>query len=385
MRKPSSLAALAVFAACLAAAHISAAEKKSPLPLCARPIPELFEEASPAVVAIAAQSINPYRLQGRVSQSLGSGFIIQEDGLILTNSHVVFGNQSLLVTLDDGTVEPARLIGADPIFDVAVIQIPKPGKNALPVLKLGSSASLREGEDVIAIGNPLGLNQTVTRGIVSGLNRLLQDTPFSLQEPLIQTDAPINPGNSGGPLLNRCGEVIGINAQIVPSAQNIGLAVPIDLAKDLVPQLVKHGRVIRPWIGFHGQIIGKELHRWLQVPVVDGLLVEAVEPGSPAEEAGIEGGTVELALGGHTFLLGGDIIVSVNGTSMTTTENLTQVMRSLKVGANVKLRVYRDGKYRDLHYTLPERPLLPSDLPSDCEESAGFGPSDAPRRICTRR
>ena len=225
-----------LLAALASAPHSLAAEKKPPV--CSRPIPELYEQASPAVVSIIAQSINPYRLQGRVSQSLGSGFIIQEDGLILTNSHVVFGKQSLVVTLDDGSVVPARLVGADPIFDVAVIQIPKPAKGTLPVLKLGDSGSLREGEDVIAIGNPLGLDQTVTRGIVSGLNRLLQDTPFSLQEPLIQTDAPINPGNSGGPLLNRCGEVIGINAEIIPSAQNIGFAIPIDLAKALLPALV---------------------------------------------------------------------------------------------------------------------------------------------------
>ena len=302
--------------------HSLAADKKPAA--CSRPIPELYEQASPAVVSITAQSINPYRLQGRVSQSLGSGFIIQEDGLILTNSHVVFGKQSLVVTLDDGSIVPARLVGADPIFDVAVIQIPKPGKGTLPVLKLGDSSSLREGEDVIAIGNPLGLDQTVTRGIVSGLNRLLQDTPFSLQEPLIQTDAPINPGNSGGPLLNRCGEVIGINAEIIPSAQNIGFAIPIDLAKALLPALVEDGRVIRPWIGFHGQIVGKELQKLLQIPLVEGLLVEVVEPGSPAEKAGVEGGTMELSLGGTSVLLGGDIVVSINGAPTTASENLAQ-------------------------------------------------------------
>ena len=176
MPTSTRLARAGILIACLllsfaAVLPSAAAEKKAPV--CARPIPDLYEQASPAVVSIIAQSINPYRLQGRVSQSLGSGFIIQEDGLILTNSHVVFGKQSLVVTLDDGSTVPARLVGADPIFDVALIQIPKPTKGTLPVLKLGESGSLREGEDVIAIGNPLGLDQTVTRGIVSGLNRLL--------------------------------------------------------------------------------------------------------------------------------------------------------------------------------------------------------------------
>ncbi len=363
----------------------SVAADKKPV-ACSRPIPELYEQASPAVVSITAQSINPYRLQGRVSQSLGSGFIIQEDGLILTNSHVVFGKQSLVVTLDDGRVIPARLVGADPIFDVAVIQIPKPAKGILPVLKLGDSSSLRAGEDVIAIGNPLGLDQTVTRGIVSGLNRLLQDTPFSLQEPLIQTDAPINPGNSGGPLLNRCGEVIGINAEIIPSAQNIGFAIPVDVAKALLPALVSEGRVIRPWIGFHGQVVGKELQKLLQIPLVEGLLVEVVEPGSPAEKAGIEGGTMELSLGGTSVLLGGDIVVSINGAAMTASENLAHVMRGLKVGGTIKLRLFRQGKYRDVHYALPERPLLPSDLPSECEDSSSFGTVAPPiHRMRTHR
>ena len=156
---------------------------------------------SPAVVMITGQSINPYRLQGRVTRVLGSGFLIDPSGTILTNSHVVFGLQSLTVTMDDGSIVAAKVVGADPIFDLAVIQIPKPRGAPLPTVKLGDSDHLRPGEEVIAIGNPLGLDQTVTRGIISGINRILPETPLSLTEPLIQTDAAINPGNSGGPLL----------------------------------------------------------------------------------------------------------------------------------------------------------------------------------------
>jgi serine protease Do len=334
---------------------------------CAEPIPDLYQRASPAVVLVTAQSINPYRTRNRVTSSLGSGFIIRDDGLILTNSHVVYGKQSLRVTLDDGTVLPARPVGADPIFDVAVIQIVAPGQRALPTVKLGESARLRPGEEVITLGNPLGLEQTVTRGIVSGINRLLPEAPLSLQEPLIQTDAPINPGNSGGPLLNRCGEAIGINSATIPSAQNIGFAIPIDLAKSVLPALLEDGRVIRPWVGFHGQIMDDELQKLLQIPLVPGLIVEAVEPGSPAEKAGIEGGQVELSLGENSVLLGGDIVVKINDGSVTDNDALMRLMRGLKVGTSLKLRLFRKGAYRDVEYVLPERPLLPGDVPSDCD------------------
>jgi S1-C subfamily serine protease len=334
---------------------------------CDRSIPEIYTSAAPAVVLITAQSINPYRLQNRVTQVLGSGFIIDENGLILTNSHVVFGMQAIAVTLGDGTIVPARLVGADPIFDLAVVQIEKPDSGNLPVLPLGDSDRLRTGEEVIAIGNPLGLDQTVTRGIVSGLNRLLPETPLSLLEPLIQTDTSINPGSSGGPLLNLCGEVIGINSSIIPDAQNIGFAIPANLAKALVPTLLENGRVIRPWIGFHGQIIDAELRKLLLIPMVDGLLVEAVEPNSPADKLGIQGGSMELSLGGSSFLLGGDIVVEINGVKVTDGDTLATAMRGLKVGSNLALKLFRQGKYRDLEYALPERPLLPGDIPAQGE------------------
>jgi len=332
---------------------------------------------------ITGQSINPYRLQGRVTRVLGSGFIIDSNGLVLTNAHVVYGLQSLTVTMDDGSIVAAKLVGADPIFDLAVIQIPKPRTGTLPTIKLGDSDRLRPGEEVIAIGNPLGLDQTVTRGIISGINRILPETPLSLTEPLIQTDTAINPGNSGGPLLNRCGEVIGINTAVVPEAQSIGFSVPINVAKTVLPALLKDGRVIRPWIGFHGQLIGPEVRKLLQLPLVDGLLVEVVEPGSPADKAGIRGGVMELSIGGSSFLLGGDIVVSLNGAPMNEPEKLTGIMRGLKVGSRLKLKVFRDGKYLELEYSLPERPLLPGDIPD--VGSFAPGPPDSKSDIARRR
>jgi serine protease Do len=334
-------------------------------PGCSTDIPALFQRVSPAVVMISAQSINPYKVQGRVTRIIGSGFIYDAKGLIITNSHVAFGRQTLYVTLDDGTVVPAHLLGADPIYDIAVLQIPKPDKGKFTTVPLGDSENLRVGESVIAIGNPLGLDQTVTRGIISGVNRILPETPLSLSEPLIQTDTPINPGNSGGPLLNMCGEVIGMNTAIVPDAQNIGFAIPINLVKSVLPSLIKDGRMIRPWIGFHGTLIGADLRKVLKLPLTDGLLVEVVEPGSPAEAAGMRGGEIEFTLGTISLLLGGDIITSINGVSTTDAEKIAPIMRGLKVGATMTMSVFREGESRQVIYSLPERPLLPGDLPEE--------------------
>jgi serine protease Do len=335
-------------------------------------VADLYERVSPAVVTITGQSINPYRLKGRVSHIVGSGFIADANGVVLTNSHVAFGQQSLTVTLDDGTILPARLLGADPIYDIAAVQIPKPAKGTLPTVPMGDSDKIRVGEDVIAIGNPLGLDQTVTRGIISGLNRILPESPLSLTEPMIQTDASINPGNSGGPLFNRRGEVIGITTEMVEGAQNIGFAIPINLVKAVLPSLLKNGRVIRPWLGFHGTLIRAELKKILNLPLVDGLLVEVIEPGGPAEAAGIRGGSLEVTLGTTSFLLGGDIVTSINDTPMNDPENLKLVMRALTVGSKVKVALYREGKVREVEYVLPERPLMPRDLPE--EQSFTLGP-----------
>jgi serine protease Do len=206
-------------------------------------IPELFKRASPSVVFISAVTIDPFRVTNRVGSSIGSGFIISEDGLVLTNSHVVFGSRALNVTLDNGDTAPAQLLGADPILDIAVLRAPSLPKG-YPVAKLADSDAIKVGEEVVAIGNPLGLEQTITRGIISGINRILPSYPMSMMVPLIQTDTAINPGNSGGPLLNLCGEVIGINTATLMGVENIGFAIPINIAKQVAPQLVQQGRLI---------------------------------------------------------------------------------------------------------------------------------------------
>jgi S1-C subfamily serine protease len=330
--------------------------------VCAEPVPDIFTRASPAVVSIVATAINPYRVSERVGHTVGSGFLFDRRGLILTNSHVVFNRHPIRVTLDDGTVLPAQLVGADPILDVAVLRIPEPSGGTLPIIPLADSDRVRVGEEVVAVGNPLGLEQTVTRGIVSAINRVLPETPLSLLEPLIQTDAAINPGNSGGPLLNRCGEVIGITTAMMADAQSIGFAVPINLAKGILPSLMERGRVIRPWVGFHGQVVGKEVRELLKIPLVDGLLVEVIEPGSPAERAGLRGGQLEITIAGHEFLFGGDIVTAMNGARLTAPERLVEAMRALVVGDTLRLTVFRDGDEIAIEYVLPERPVLPGDV-----------------------
>jgi serine protease Do len=322
----------------------------------------LYVQVSPSVVSISAMSINPFDRVERISRVAGSGVIIDSSGILLTNSHVVFGRHIIQVTLDDGTTLPAKLVGADPVLDVAVIRIPTPTQGKLPAATLGDSSALRVGDDVFALGNPMGLDQTMTRGIVSGINRLLPDMPYSSAEPLIQTDAPINPGNSGGPLVDRCGRVVGISTVMMPNAQSIGFAIPSSLLKEVVPKLMKDGRVIRPWLGVQGQFVAPELKELFRLPLVDGIMIEVVEPGSPAQEANLNGGELEVTLAGQEFLLGGDIITAIDDAKISTPDQFSKALGKLKVGSNVRLTVFRNGRTRQVTCTLPERPVLPGDF-----------------------
>jgi serine protease Do len=332
---------------------------------CQEPIPELFDRVSGAVVSISAVQIDRFETENGIRTVVGSGFIVSEDGLVLTNSHVVFGGQAITVTMDDGRRVNPTLLGADPIYDLAVLRIPGT-RTKIPTARLGDSDLVRIGEDVIAIGNPLALEQTLTRGVVSGLNRFAADSPFSLSLPLIQTDAPINPGNSGGPLFNRCGEAIGITTLMVSDAQNIGFAVPINVARQVIPQLVEHGRIIRPWFGISVKPISKKDVNLINIPLVDGLLVEKVDPGSPAQLAGIRGGNLLVTIAGEQLLLGGDIVTEMNGQSANDSKRFAAMVSSLKVGDTVRLTLYREKHAHQVTFTLPERPLLPGDLrPSD--------------------
>jgi len=352
----------------------SAAALSTPLPKsaagadCTEPIAELFERVSSSVVSISAVEIDRFEIEDSIRIAVGSGFIISDDGLVLTNSHVVYDSQAITATLDDGRRVEAKLIGADPIYDLAVLRIADP-REGLPKAMLGDSDSVRIGEEVVAIGNPLGLEQTLTRGVVSGLNRFVPSSPLSLTLPLVQTDAPINPGNSGGPLFNRCGEVIGITTLMVTDAQNIGFAVPINTAKQVISQLVEHGRIIRPWFGMSVKLIGRGAMELINLSLVDGLLVEKVDSGSPAQQAGIRGGNLLVAIAGEQYLLGGDIITAMNGQSPNDLKRFSEMVNSLKVGDTVRLTLYREKHERQVMFKLLERPILPGDLRTSSSNS----------------
>jgi S1-C subfamily serine protease len=331
---------------------------------CQESLPKLYERVSPAVVLIRATSIDPYDAEHRMQRVTGSGVIITSSGLILTNSHVVFGRAVIAVTLDDGTTLPAELVGADPLFDIALIRIPTPKKGTLPSGELGDSDRVQVGDEVYAIGNPLGLSQTLTRGIVSAINRILPSAAWSLTEPLIQTDAAINPGNSGGPLIDRCGNIIGITTAIIPEAQSIGFAIPANLIKGVMPKLMADGRLIRPWVGVQGQFVPAVLKDLLRIPLAEGFLVEAVEPGSPAEKAGLRDGEFELTIAGEPILLGGDIITELNGTKLDDVDKLQQTLASLKIGTKVQLTVFRENRQVHVDVAIVERQFTPWDSQS---------------------
>jgi serine protease Do len=334
---------------------------------CKQSTADLYESRSPAVVLITALTINPYRRDDRIQQATGSGFIIDAQGLVMTNSHVVFGAQVLTVTLDDGNVLPAKLLGADPIFDLAVLQIPEPERGKLPALVFGDSDKVRPGDEVVVIGNPMGLDQTITTGIVSALNRILPERPRLLAWPMIQTDAAINPGNSGGPLLNRCGEVIGIASEILGNAQNIGFAIPSNLARSAVAPLVEKGRLSRPWLGVDGSMIDAGVRQIFTLPLADGFLVEAVEPNSPAAVAGISGGRLPVKVGTRSMILGGDVIVELNGIPLSNGANLQSALDTIRIGSKARLRVFRDGKTFTAEFEISERPLQPGDVPDSSQ------------------
>lgn len=340
---------------------ISIAAKTSAKSDCNEPVPALFKRVSPSVVFISAVSFDPFETKDRLTTSVGSGFFIGEDGLIMTNSHLVFGHQTISVTLDNGFMTRAELVGIDPILDLAVLQISVPSSH-LPVADLGDSSKVVVGEEVLAIGNPFGLEQTLTVGVISGINRTLSTSPMSLKLPLIQTDAAVNPGSSGGPLVNRCGEVIGINTAMLGQAENIGFAVPIHVVKEALPQLLEKGRVIRPWLGVGGKFVQKELGEIINLPFVDGFMVETVEPESPAEKAGLNEGDLPVTIGSTEFLFGGDIITAINGQSFDGREILARLVGELKVGDRVNLTLFYKGKHREIKVKLAERPILPGDF-----------------------
>jgi serine protease Do len=268
-------------------------------------------------------------------KSLGSGFIFDKEGYIITNNHVIEGADQIKVKLNNEKEFDAKIIGRDPSTDIAVIKI-KSAHN-LPVVTLGDSDAMKVGQWVVAIGSPFGLEHTVTAGIISAKGRVIGSGPY---DDFIQTDASINPGNSGGPLINMKGEVIGINTAIVAGGQGIGFAIPINIAKGIVEQLIKSGEVTRGWIGVAIQSLSDELAEYYGIEKGQGVLVTEVFPGDPADKAGIQPK---------------DIIIEINGKEVGKSRTLSRVVADIKVGTTAKIKVLRNGRKKTFNVRVAER------------------------------
>jgi 2-alkenal reductase len=314
---------------------------------------EVYARVGPAVVCITAPQ--------RFGECIGSGFVIDVDGHVITNNHVAEATDDLLVTLADERTVAAEVIGADPGSDLAVLEIDVPSEE-LTVAVLGTSATLQVGQRAIAIGNPFGLERTVTTGVISSLSRTLprNDSAFQLAE-LIQTDAAINPGNSGGPLLDSQGQVIGVNTAIASDSgvnSGVGFAIPVDIVRRVVPELIARGRYRHPWLGISGGTITPELVEAANLPVETGVLVATVEPDSPAERAGLRGGNQQLQAAGRPVLAGGDIVIAIDEVVVRGFDDMINYLAShTSVGDVVRLTVVRDGgEELEVRVTLEERP-----------------------------
>lgn len=289
-------------------------------------------------------------------RGIGSGFIINDSGEILTNYHVVSGNAQLTVTLADKKVYKARVLGRDPRNDLALVKIDAGRK--LPYLHLGESDSLIVGQKVLAIGNPFGLEGTLTTGIVSSLGRSIQAEEGERLEGLIQTDAAINPGNSGGPLLDSHGNVIGINTAIYGQQGNIGLgfAMPINRAKSMLEEFQRSGRITRPSLGITTVYVAGDLAEMLELPASGGFLIQSIERGSAAEDAGLRGPRQMVIVGNYRLGVGGDLITAVEGQSVESNDLLTRVLNRKRAGDPLNLTVYRNGRNVRVQVKLGEAP-----------------------------
>jgi len=314
---------------------------------------QVYKKVAPATVLIKSALVADHLGSG-VNSSIGCGVLLDEQGSILTNAHVVDGAGKILVVLHDGTRLPAAVVGSDPVTDLALLRLQLP-KGHRPVAQLGDSDRVEIGQKVMAIGHPFGLSYALTTGVVSGFGTT-PDTGLTLQERVIQTSAAINPGNSGGPLVDAKGRVIGINAALLRGGQNIGFAIPINMAKMVVAELRTHGRVIRPWIGFAGKLLSEEVINLFALPLEKGLLVEYVEEGSPAKKAGLRAGSLGVTIEGESWVLGGDIVVAVNGHDVTSPKQLVNAFKALKVGQSIALQVMRKGADQTVTVTLEEQP-----------------------------
>ena len=317
---------------------------------------EVYKTLSPGVAFITTTSIgeNFYGQEFERERGSGSGSVIDNQGHILTNYHVIEGAQKLTVSLGGDKVFPARVVGGDPDTDLAVIKI-EPPREGLTVVQLGDSDKLAVGQKVLAIGNPFGLDRTLTTGVISGLQRPIRARNGRPIDAAIQTDASINPGNSGGPLLDKYGRMIGINSQILSPAGGsvgVGFAVPVNTAKRVIPQLIQFGEVRRPKLGVDGVSVKKLQEQGVDLPIETGLLLRAVVNGGAAQQAGLRG----LSRDSSGEIILGDIVTRIDGETVNDIDDLFRYLDKKEIGSTIQVQIYRDGKTLNIPVKLAAAP-----------------------------
>src|SRR5437763_13380797 len=329
----------------------------------------IYRASAPGVVHIETTSRvqqpadpffgNPFGTS-ETQRALGSGFVIDKAGHIVTNYHVVRGANTIQVSFSNNERFKARLVGVDPSTDIAVLKVDVKSR-ALKALPLGNSDSVRVGDQVIAIGNPFGLDRSVTAGIVSAVQRRIE-APNSLSiSHVIQTDAALNHGNSGGPLLNAQGQVVGVNAQIETGGVSdgnvgIGFAIPINTVKDVVAELIKHGKDEHAVLGIAGKTLTSPIAHLFHLPVTSGVLVATVRPGTGAAQAGLKAATDQVTVQGESWPAGGDVIVKVDGEPIATVEHLVDVIAAKKPGDKIDVEVVRGTSHKTMTAKLGRQP-----------------------------
>ena len=339
-------------------------------------IHEIYTRAAPGVVQVTATSevttapdpfLDPFGFGGpttQTQQALGSGFVIDTAGHIVTNYHVVQGASRVEVSFSNNERKPARVVGRDPATDIAVLQVKGLPSRALTPLQLGNSDLVQVGDSVVAIGNPLGEDRSITAGIVSALQRQIFAPNGAPIDHVIQTDAALNHGNSGGPLINARGLVIGVNSQIQTSGSSdgnigIGFAIPINTVKDVAAQLIAKGSVEHAFLGVNAQAITPDVAKLFRLPAQTGLLVGKVCGASAAAKAGLRSATQQVTLAGDTWPLGGDIIVKVDDVPVSSVAQLRSLIANRKPGQTVQLGIFRGDKSLNLKVKLGREPLSP--------------------------
>lgn len=314
----------------------------------------LYQRLAPATVSLSMVYDTAHPLSEPGGSGVGTGFFVDKTGVLLTNAHVVDGAKTITATLFDGEQLTPEVLAVDTFEDIAILRLPSSAR-PYPTVTLADSDTLRVGQHTFVVGSPFGLGFTLTSGILSSLGPSIGLRGVSAAH-VIQTTAPINPGNSGGPLVNSRGQVIGMTTATLIGAQNIGFAIPINVAKHVLAEFKAKGSVARPWLGIGGKFPTDPMIALFALPLSKGLLVEDVEDGSPAAEAGLRSGSLRVSVEGVPWVLGGDILLSLNGLPTHDPDAFNKAIKSLRAGDRIHMDILRNGERMSLWVLLGERP-----------------------------